>query len=201
MAARRPFGIPASAGGIFGYFVRHRTVANLLLLVMLVAGIASIPNLRAQFFPDVIIDNVTVSVSWTGAGAEDVDAGIVQVLEPGLLAVEGVESSSARSTEGSARITLEFEPGWDMGRAADDVQTAVDTITTLPDEAEEPTVRRGAWRDRVTDLVITGPVSPEQLGIFADELVVRLFAQGVTRTTIRGVAAPQTLIEVPSLQL
>ncbi|WP_415921367.1 efflux RND transporter permease subunit [Tateyamaria sp. SN6-1] len=201
MAARRPFGIPAAAGGIFGYFVRHRTVANLLLLVMLVAGIGAIPNLRAQFFPDVIIDNVSVSVRWDGAGAEDVDAGIVQVLEPGLLAVEGVESSSARSTEGSANITLEFEPGWDMGRAADDVQTAVDAITTLPDDADEPTVRRGAWRDRVTDLVITGPVAPEQLGIFADELVTRLFAEGVTRTTIRGVAAPQTLVEVPSLQL
>ena len=194
-------GIPKAAGGILSYFVRHRTVANLLLMVMLVAGVVAMPNMRAQFFPDVIIDNVTVSVRWDGAGAEDVDAGIVQVLEPGLLAVEGVESSSATSREGTGSITLEFEPGWDMARAADDVQTAVDAVTTLPDEADEPTVRRGAWRDRVTDVVITGPVAPEQLGLFADELVVRLFAAGVTRTTIRGVAAPQTLIEVPSLQL
>ncbi|WP_299624935.1 efflux RND transporter permease subunit [uncultured Tateyamaria sp.] len=193
--------IPKAAGGILSYFVRHRTVANLLLLAMLVAGIAAMPNMRAQFFPDVIIDNVTVSVTWDGAGAEDVDAGIVQVLEPGLLAVEGVETSSALSREGSASITLEFEPGWDMGRAADDVQTAVDAVTTLPDEADEPTVRRGAWRDRVTDVVITGPVSPEQLGLFADELVVRLFAEGVTRTTIRGVAAPQIMVEVPSIRL
>ncbi|WP_415401923.1 efflux RND transporter permease subunit [Tateyamaria sp. SN3-11] len=194
-------GIPKAAGGILSYFVRHRTVANLLLLVMLVAGVVAMPNMRAQFFPDVIVDNVTVNVAWDGAGAEDVDAAIVQVLEPSLLAVEGVESSSANSREGTGTITLEFEPGWDMGRAADDVQTAVDGITTLPDDADEPTVRRGAWRDRVTDVVITGPVGPQQLGLFADELVVRLFAQGVTRTTIRGVAAPQTLVEVPSLQL
>ncbi|MBY5931593.1 efflux RND transporter permease subunit [Tateyamaria omphalii] len=193
--------IPKAAGGILSYFVRHRTVANLLLLVMLVAGAAAVPNMRAQFFPDVIIDNVRVDISWDGAGAEDVDAGIVQVLEPGLLAVEGVESTEARSTEGSARITLEFEPGWDMGRAADDVQTAVDAVTTLPEDADEPTVRRGAWRDRVTDVVITGPVGPQQLGLFADEFVVRLFAAGVTRTTIRGVAAPQVLVEVPSLSL
>ena len=193
--------IPKAAGGLLSYFVRHRTIANLLLLLMIVAGAAAIPNMRAQFFPDVIIDNVTVSVRWDGAGAEDVDAAIVQVLEPGLLSVEGVESSSSVSREGSGTITLEFEPGWDMARAADDVQTAVDSTTTLPDEADEPNVRRGAWRDRVTDVVITGPVDTQQLGLFADEMVVRLFAQGVTRTTIRGVAAPQTLIEVPSLQL
>ncbi|WP_299549992.1 efflux RND transporter permease subunit [uncultured Tateyamaria sp.] len=194
-------GIPKAAGGVLSYFVRHRTVANLLLLVMLVAGVASMPNMRAQFFPDVIVDNVRVNVTWDGAGAEDVDAGIVQVFEPVLLAVEGVESTSSQSREGSATITLEFEPNWDMGRAADDVQTAVDSVTTLPDEADEPTVRRGAWRDRVTDVVITGPVNPRQLGLFADEFIVRLFAEGITRTTIRGVAAPQVLVEVPSLSL
>jgi multidrug efflux pump subunit AcrB len=62
-------------------------------------------------------------------------------------------------------------------------------------------VRRGIWRDRVTDVVITGPISPEQLGRFADEFVTRLFAVGVTRSTIQGVASPQTLIEVPSTKL
>lgn len=193
--------IPPAAGGILSYFTRHRTLANLLLVLLLAAGAVAIPNMRAQHFPDVIIDDVTVSVSWDGAGAEDVDAGVVQVLEPTLLAVEGVESARSNSTEGRGAITLEFEPNWDMSRAADDVQTAVNAVTTLPEDADEPTVRRGVWRDRVTDVVISGPVSPQQLGLFADELVTRLFAQGVTRTTIRGVAAPQLLVEVPSARL
>ena len=193
--------IPARAGGILSYFARHRTVANLLLVVLVVLGLAAAPKMRAQFFPDVIIDSVSVSIIWDGASAEDVDAAIVQVLEPVLLAVEGVESSSATSREESASIQLEFEPGWDMGRAADEVQAAIDTITTLPEDAEEPQVRRGAWRDRVTDIVITGPVATEQLGLYADELVTRLFDAGVTRTTVRGVAAPQTIVEVPSTNL
>ena len=193
--------IPARAGGVLSYFTRHRTVANLLLVVLVVLGLAAAPKMRAQFFPDVIVDSVSVSVIWDGASAEDVDAAIVQVLEPALLAVEGVESSSATSRENRASVELEFEPGWDMGRAADEVQAAVDAITTLPEEAEEPQVRRGAWRDRVTDMVITGPVAPEQLGLFADELVTRLFNAGVTRTTVRGVAAPQTIVEVTSTEL
>lgn len=194
-------GIPSGAGGILSYFARHRTLANLLLVVLIVAGLMAMPRMRAQFFPDVIIDNVSVSVQWDGAGAEDVDAAIVQVMEPALLAVEGVESSESTSREGSARIQLEFEPGWDMSRAADDVQTAVDQIANLPEDAEDPKVTRGAWRDRVTDIVITGPVGVDQLGRFADELVARMFAQGVTRTTIRGLAAPETIIEVPSANL
>ncbi|HBM41621.1 MAG TPA: acriflavine resistance protein B, partial [Sulfitobacter sp.] len=189
------------AGGILSYFTRHRTAANLLLVVLLVCGAAAAPNMRAQFFPDVIIDSVSVTTVWEGAGADDVDSAIVQVLEPVLLAVEGVESSTAASREGSGTVSLEFEPNWDMARAATDVQTAVDSVTTLPEDAEDPVVRRGIWRDRVTDVVITGPISAEQLGRFADEFVTRLFAAGVTRSTIQGVAAPQTLIEVPSTRL
>ena len=194
-------GVSGTADGILSYFTRHRTAANLLLVVLIVLGLAAMPRMRAQFFPDVIVGNVTVTVVWEGAGAEDVDAAIVQVMEPALLSVEGVESSEATSRENRASILLEFEPGWDMGRATDEVQAAIDLITTLPDEADEPTVRRGAWRDRVTDIVITGPVGTDQLGLYADELVTRLFEAGVTRTTVRGVAAPETIVEVPSANL
>ncbi len=193
--------IPGAAGGILSYFTRHRTVANLLLLVMLVLGAAAIPNMRAQFFPDVILERVDVNVEWDGAGPEDVDNGIVQLLEPALLAVEGVASTESTSREGSARIRLEFEPNWDMSRAVEEVRTAVDGVNNLPADSEEPTIRRGAWRDRVTDVVITGPIEAEQLAKFTDELISRLFAVGVTRTTIRGLAAPRVVVEVPTAQL
>jgi multidrug efflux pump subunit AcrB len=189
------------ARGLIGLFTRHATLANIVLVVLLCAGIATAPRMRAQFFPDSVVEEVQVSVSWDGAGAEDVDRAIVQVLEPSLITVEGVDSSESRATEGSARITLEFEPGWDMGRAVSDVENALTLAGDLPEGAEEPEVTRGVWRDTVTDVVITGPLAPEQLGRLADELVVRLYAEGVTRTTVQGIAAPQTLVEVPTLKL
>ncbi len=193
--------LTAGAGGLLSYFTRHRTAANLLLVLMITAGLFAFPNMRAQFFPDVVVDDIDVSVTWQGAGAEDVDAAIVQVLEPVLLGVEGVTSSEAVSTEGRASIRLEFQPGYDIDRAAEDVQLAVDSTTNLPEDAEDPNVRRGGWSDRVTDVVITGPVGVDQLGRFADELSTRLFAEGVTRVIIQGVAAPLTIVEVPSLSL
>ncbi|WP_434614545.1 efflux RND transporter permease subunit [Tabrizicola sp. M-4] len=189
------------AGGILSYFVRHRTVANLLMVLMLVAGVAAAMNIRAQYFPDVVLAEVDVTVTWSGAGAEDVDRAIVQVLEPALMAVEGVAATASRSVEGRASIEIEFEPGIDIDRAAQDVAAAVEAVTTLPAEAEEPEVRRSAWRDQVTDVVITGPVGVDQLARLADEFTARLFAAGVTRTTITGLAAPETVVEVPTVAL
>lgn len=188
-------------GGLLSYFTRHATAANLLLAVLILAGVAAFPRMRAQFFPDVVIEAVNVNVTWDGAGAEDIDAAIVERLEPTLLAVDGVSQSSASSREGRANIRLEFEPGYEISRAVEDVQQAVDTVTTLPDDAETPEISRVIWRDRVSDVIVSGPVGVELLARFTDEFVARLFAVGVTRTTIRGIAAPQVLVEVPTMSL
>ncbi len=187
--------------GLLSYFARHATAANLVLVILVAAGLAALPRMRAQYFPDVVIQQIVVTVNWTGAGPEDIDRGIVEVLEPGLLAVEGVETSTAVSREGLARITLDFEPGADMARALDDVETAVAGVTTLPEAAEKPNVTRRVWRDRVTDMIITGPVEPTQLLRLADEFLSRLFEAGVTRATIEGVADPELRIDVPLEQL
>lgn len=193
--------LDVSSVGIFRYFTRHRTAANLLLVIMLAAGLYAAPRLHAQFFPDVVVENVSVSVAWQGAGAADVDAAIVQVIEPALMAVEGVTASSATASEGRARISLEFEPGWDTDRAVADIEDALSLLSTLPEEAEEPRISRANWGDRVANVVVSGPVGLEQLARFTDEYVARLYAEGITRTTIQGIASPEIAIEVPSLRL
>ena len=142
---------PPRATAFLGYFARHRTAANLVMLLMVVVGLATIPNMRSQFYPDVVVEDVTVTVAWPGAGAEDVDKGIVDVLMPQLLAVEGVAASGARAYEGRAAINLEFEPGWNMTRAAEDVQTAV---TTAPKDGTktsmDPATMPGRTMGRIT---------------------------------------------------
>ncbi|QDY68570.1 efflux RND transporter permease subunit [Qingshengfaniella alkalisoli] len=182
--------------GLLGYFTQHRTASNLLLIVLVILGLAAAPQMRAQYFPDIVTDDIRVSVAWDGAGPEDVDRALIGPMLPVLQAVEGVQETETRATEGSARIELEFEPGWDMARAQQDVETALDTVTDLPEDADAPSVARRAWRDSVTDVVISGPAGVDQLARFADEFVAELFDAGVTRTTIQGVADPETEVIV-----
>ncbi|TRW99319.1 efflux RND transporter permease subunit [Paracoccus sp. M683] len=190
-----------SGRGILSLFTRHATLANLVLAVMVVGGLVAAPRMRAQFFPDTVIEQINISVQWDGAGAEDVDRSVIAVLEPALLAVEGVAAEESRATQGAGRIELEFEPGWDMSRAMTEVETAISTVDTLPEGAEDPEISRGAWRDRVADVVISGPVGVDQLGRLADDLLNRLYARGITRATVSGLTAPETLIEVSMADL
>ncbi|MCA0273415.1 MAG: efflux RND transporter permease subunit [Proteobacteria bacterium] len=196
-----PAGRFPRVNGALSYFARHATAANLLLVLIVAIGLAAIPNLRAQYFPDVVTQDIIVRVKWAGAGPEDVDRGIVQLTEPALRAVDGVDHVTAISREGRADFTLDFGPGEDMDRALDDVETVVAGIANLPADAETPVVSRSAWRDRVTGLVITGPVEPAQLLRLADELRSRLFEAGVTRAVIEGIASPEVQVEVPLAEL
>ena len=52
--------LSSSATGLLSYFIRHKTLANLLLVVLIVAGLMALPRMRAQFFPDVVLESVSV---------------------------------------------------------------------------------------------------------------------------------------------
>ncbi|MFL2800191.1 MAG: efflux RND transporter permease subunit [Paracoccaceae bacterium] len=192
---------PSLFGSFFGYFIAHSTIANLVLVLVVVLGFFSISKLRSQFFPDVIIETINVSAYWPGAGAEDLDSGVVGYLEPSLLELEGIEKIVSRSYEGVSRITIDFVSNWDMNKALDDVKLAVDEAENLPDEIDEIDVKRRVWRDRVTNIVFSGPFTVEQLEKYSDEFLQLLYREGITKTSTRGGMEPIVRVVVPEISL
>ncbi|MDG2312800.1 MAG: hypothetical protein P8M15_02080, partial [Alphaproteobacteria bacterium] len=67
--------------GLISVFARHPTASNLLIAIMLIAGLAGIWRMNTQFFPDFGLDVIMVNVKWEGASAQDVDLSIVQSIE------------------------------------------------------------------------------------------------------------------------
>ena len=183
------------------YFTRHGTLANLVLALMLVLGLVSITKIRAQFFPDVVLESVTIQAKWKGAGPSDIDESIVSALEPTLIGIDSLENIESVSREGSARISLSFEPGTDMGKAVQDVKDAVEENMNLPSTLDEIDVKKRSWRDRVTNVVISGPVPLSQLDRFADEFVQKLYQLGVSKTSVSGISPTVLRVSVPEENL
>ena len=192
---------PSLFGSFFGYFIAHSTIANLVLVLVIVLGFFSISKLRTQFFPDVVIETISLGVNWPGAGAEDLDSGVVGYLEPSLLELEGIEKIVSRSYEGVSRITIDFVSNWDMNKAFEDVKLAVEEAQNLPDEIDEIDVKRRAWRDRVTNIVFSGPFTVEQLEKYSNEFLQLLYSEGIAKTTSRGGIEPIVRVVVPEISL
>ncbi len=187
--------------GILGYFVQHRTAANLLLVLMMVAGIAAGLRIRAQFFPDVAVEQVNVSFSWPGAGPKEMDEAVVARVEPQLRTVEGVKEATSVARTGAATITLEFEPSTDINQAMNEVKAAVDQVSGLPDDIEKPVIQPRRWRDRVTDVLVAGNTDITTLKRSAEELQTALFRKGVPLVDISGISDPEVRIDVRSADL
>jgi multidrug efflux pump subunit AcrB len=185
--------------GLFRFVVGHRTAANLLALALLGFGLWGALNIRAQFMPDVVSESIQLDIAWPGAGPGAVDAQIAAPVDAALLALPGLSRLKTVAQEGLARFTLVFEPGVDLAAAHDEARAAIDALTSLPETAEEPELRRRSWRDRVTNIGVWGPLSPEQIARIAQQLQAELFAAGVTRVQLDG--APDPVLRVAAREI
>ena len=187
--------------GLFRFVVEHRTAANLMALALLLFGVWGATTIRAQFLPDVVTESITLDIAWPGAGPSAVDAQVAAPVDAALMALEGLSQLDTRAQEGRARFTLTFEPGVDLVAANEEVRAAIDALDTLPETAEDPEVRRGSWRDRVTNVGVWGPLSAAQITRIAQRLQAELFAAGVTRVRLDGAPDPELRVEARPLDL
>lgn len=181
---------------LISLFARHRTAPNLLMLLMLLLGVVSLMRLNVQFFPNFGIDIVTVSVKWSGAGAEDIDANIVQALEPELRFLDNVKHVKSTSNEGLASISVEFEAGTEMQTALSNVETALGGVTTLPEDSEKPVITRVVRYEPITRLLISGPYPESALKAIAKNLRDELLNRGVDKVELAGARDEEIWVEV-----
>ncbi len=185
-----------SPTGLIGLFVRHRNAANLLAGLAIVIGLFSITRLNTQFFPDFGIDFVSVTLVWPGASAEDVEANIVAAVEPEVRFLDSVKKVVSFAVEGSGTVLVEFEAGTNMQSALSDVESAVGQITTFPEDAERPIVRRIVRYDTISRLVISGPIPEAALKKLAKRLRDDLLSIGVDQVEMFGAREEEIWVEI-----
>ncbi|MDF1721754.1 MAG: efflux RND transporter permease subunit [Minwuia sp.] len=178
-------------------FVRHPNAANLLMALMLIAGLFSVSKLNTQFFPDTGLDFITVTVVWPGASAEDVDAGIVAAIEPEVRFGDGVKQVNSYSQEGVGVVVVEFKTGTDMQSALSDIDAAVAGITTLPEDTEEPRIKRVVRYDLISRVSISGPISEGALKALAKRVRDGLLDQGIDLVNFFGKRDQEIHVDVP----
>ncbi len=119
---------------------RSRTVIALLLLILGV-GFATYLQIPKEARPDIAVPNLYVSMSLKGISPEDADRLLVRPMEAELEALEGVKEMRSTAYQGGAFVILEFEAGFDVDQALQDVRERVDLAKAdIPEATEEPRV-------------------------------------------------------------
>lgn len=182
-------------------FVRHPNAANLLMVVLLISGLFAIQKLNTQFFPNFVVDRVTVNINWPGASAEDVEANILAAIEPQLRFLDDVKTIDSTAREGGAAVTIEYDEGTDLKEAKADIETALDGVTTLPEESEDPEITVGRFFDRVSTLVVHGPFPESTIRTFAKKIRDDLLDRGIDQVKFTGLRDEEVHVNIPESAL
>lgn len=175
--------------------VRRPVFASVLAILLSIIGLVAFFNLSVREYPDTDPPVVSVQTSYTGAAASVVEARITQVLESQLAGIEGIQTITSRSRDGTSDITIEFSPGRDIDSAANDVRDRVSGVADdLPEEALAPEVRKADSDSApIMFFVVSKPGwSRLQLSDYVDRnLVDRVSSiDGVARVFVGGEARP-----------
>jgi len=186
---------------LLGTFARHRVAANLLMAMMLLAGAVALQKLNVQFFPNFELDTISITTTWSGASAEDVESGITQPLEQRLRSIDRLKEMTSTSATGVSAITLEFEENSDMTFALEEVKKQVDDFRNLPEDAEEPQVAQAVRYESVARLLISGPSQIDELRMLARRFEQELINAGIDKVDIEGLPTQQLKIEIAAEQM
>ena len=111
--------------------------------LVMILGFLSLKKLPIDLFPDVTFPVVTVTTIYPGAGPAEVETLVSKVYEEEFSNVPGIKKISSQNLESVSVIIVEFNFDTDIKYAEQQIREKVSTAKKkLPNEIEEPTIRR-----------------------------------------------------------
>ncbi|HBP18055.1 MAG TPA: hypothetical protein DEA08_09720, partial [Planctomycetes bacterium] len=177
---------------------KHPVFANLLMVVLLIAGVWGYGHMRAETFPDVSTEIATVTFVYPAASAEEVEQGVILRAEEALQGLEGIEDVLSVAREGVATLQVELKEASPEERreVIAELKDRIDSIQDLPEDVEEPTVRELLIELPAALLVIHGPAEEATLRGLAHRFKDGLRAEGIAQVHLFGLREHMISIEV-----
>lgn len=165
------------------WFIRNPVAANLLMIGILLFGIFSInTRLPLEVFPSFELDRITVTTVFRGATPQSVEDGVTLRVEEAIYDLEGIKKLNSRSAEGVSIVTAEVENNYDARELLSDIKLRVDAISTLPVDAERPTIDLASRVQEVISVVVSGDTDQKELRKLGDITRDNLLKKdGITR--------------------
>jgi multidrug efflux pump subunit AcrB len=194
---------PDQQRGPIAWMAKNPVAANVLMLILIVGGLVTLmAGIKQEVFPEVDLDVVLVEVVYPGASPAEVEQAVVLAIEEGIRGVDGIKEVRSTAREGSATVTAELLLGTKQDRALNDVQSAVDRITSFPADVERPTISILAPRQQAISVVLYGDVDEATLRAVAEDSRRQLLRDDrITYVELTGIRPLEISIEVPQAEL
>jgi HAE1 family hydrophobic/amphiphilic exporter-1 len=111
------------------------------VILILLFGFIALTEIPIQLTPDVERPVITVRTEWQGRSPEEIEESILVEQEEKLKTVQGLYKMYSTAQLGRAQVTLEFNVGYGISRALQEVANRLDEVRSYPDDVDRPVVR------------------------------------------------------------
>ena len=136
--------------------IERPVLAVVMSIVIILFGLVSFSYLGIREYPSVDPPIITVATNYTGANADIIESQITEPIEDLVNGIDGIKTLTSVSKDGRSTVTVEFDLGSDLERAANDVRDRVSrAVYNLPPDADPPVVSKAdadSWPIIITSL-------------------------------------------------
>ncbi len=155
---------------LIAWFVKNPVAANLIMLIMLCAGILGYKGLEREFIPQTTFNGITISMAWPGASPRDVAEQLLTRAEEAVDGLDGIDYIESTASEGSGTINVITKVNVDYDKILDEVKSRIDGIQNLPPDSFRPQITRQELRPDIMYLALYGDVDRLTLQRAANDL-------------------------------
>jgi multidrug efflux pump subunit AcrB len=182
--------------------VYHKVAPNLLMLLFVFGGLFMLTQIKQEVYPEFETDTISIKVSLPGASPREVEEGVLLAIEEAVRGIEGIDQVNATASEGSGSVILELAENQNQYRIYQDVQQAVNRITTFPNYAEKPEISLNMRQREVLDLQLYGQVNQWQLWRAAENVREQILqSPEISQVELEGAKEPEIHIDISQTNL
>ncbi len=105
--------------------LKRPVFAGVMSIIIVLFGIIGYNRLSVRDYPSIDPPIITVQTNYTGADPDVIESHFSVPLEKAINGVQGIRDITSTSAQGNSIITVEFNVGYDMETAANDVRDKV----------------------------------------------------------------------------
>ncbi len=182
---------------LLAYFIKYPIWTNVIKIFIAIFGIIALLSIKFSFFPEIERKIIFIQIVYPGASPEEIEKGVVQIIEDNLKGILGIERYVSTSRENTATITIDVFQNSDVDEVLQEVKNAVDRIPSFPIGMEPPVIFKAPQVDFALSFSISGDVDLFTLKRVAQQIEQDLRQnEGISQISLAGFPNEEIIIYV-----
>ncbi|MEM9894999.1 MAG: efflux RND transporter permease subunit [Bacteroidota bacterium] len=144
---------------IISFLAQKPRTVDIFVGLIIVIGLMTLSQIRSNFLPPEPENFISISVVYRGASPQEVEEEVVNKIEDNLEGLKGIDRVTSLSKESYANVRVEMLEDADPNEVLQDINNAVDRITTFPKGMDTPVVVKEEILNYTMTLGLMGDVS------------------------------------------